>query len=145
MSRVVSARTVRRVRARANSLCEYCKIPEIFAHVEFEIDHIIARVHGGKDSDDNLAWACLLCNSRKGPNIASVDPNTQRRLFLFHPRLDLWPEHFRMSEGLIIPKSSKGRATVALLQVNSPEAFIFRRTIDQLDDGYAKLVVQRCI
>ena len=42
----------------------------------FQIDHVIARKHGGGTSDDNLAFACFYCSSHKGPNIAGLDPRS---------------------------------------------------------------------
>jgi hypothetical protein len=32
---------------RAGSACEYCLMPQIFFPAAFQIDHIIARQHGG--------------------------------------------------------------------------------------------------
>ena len=59
-------------------------------------DHITAVQHGGRPAADNLALACCDCNLLKGPNIASVDPESGRMVRLFHPRRDKWAEHFRL-------------------------------------------------
>ena len=45
---------------RARSCCEYCLMPQAFDRATFEIDHIIARSHGGASEADNLALACFL-------------------------------------------------------------------------------------
>lgn len=67
MSRI-SAGTARLVRRRAAARCGYCHFPEAHAALPFQIDHIIARQHGGGSALPNLALACLfigsLCASR---------------------------------------------------------------------------------
>jgi hypothetical protein len=145
MSRVVSKRTARRVQVRANFMCEYCKLPDSLGFADFEIDHIIAKAHLGDDQLDNLAWACFLCNVNKGPNIASVDPEAGRVTSLFHPRRNRWSTHFQLSEGLLIPRTAKGRATLFLLKLNAPQTFGLRRTFEQFDPDYANRVVRRCV
>ncbi len=72
--------TKRFVRTRANERCEYCQIHQrIYPDFTFHIEHIVARQHGGRDETDNLALACHLCNSKKGPNLSSVDPDPGRQ------------------------------------------------------------------
>ncbi|HEY1377135.1 MAG TPA: HNH endonuclease signature motif containing protein, partial [Gemmataceae bacterium] len=63
----------------------------------FEVDHVIARQHGGRTVLSNLALSCLHCNSHKGPNIAGLDPlaSGTRPVRLFHPRRHKWDRHFR--------------------------------------------------
>ncbi len=79
------------VRERAGNRCEYCRIhQDQDAFFKFPVDHIIALQHGGKTESDNLCLSCYRCNSHKGPNIASIDPETRDlvRLFLFMALLD---------------------------------------------------------
>jgi 5-methylcytosine-specific restriction endonuclease McrA len=78
------------VRVRAQVRCEYCHLPEEVDFARYEIDHIIAEQHVGQTELENLAYACFDCNKHKGPNIASVDPRTGMRtwLFIFNPRTD---------------------------------------------------------
>ncbi len=45
---------------RAGGQCEYCLTPEVAVLMSLEIDHIIARKHGGKTETDNLALSCSL-------------------------------------------------------------------------------------
>jgi hypothetical protein len=89
-------------------MCEYCKLPDSLAFADFEIDHVIARAHGGSSAIGNLAWSCLLCNMNEGPNLASIDNATGNVSKLFHPRLNRWSFHLRLSEGLIIPRTAAG-------------------------------------
>jgi 5-methylcytosine-specific restriction endonuclease McrA len=60
-----------------------------------EADHVIAEKHGGATSLENLAWACFYCNRFNGSDFASVDPASQKIVFLFHPREQRWNRHFR--------------------------------------------------
>jgi 5-methylcytosine-specific restriction endonuclease McrA len=50
---------VREIWRRAGAACEYCRMPQRFYPVPFQIDHIIARQHGGDTALRNLALACL--------------------------------------------------------------------------------------
>lgn len=108
------------VRRRAQGRCEYCLIPEVYVTLH-EPDHVIAVQHRGATSAENLALACFDCNRRKGPNLSSVDPETGQVVSLFHPRLDQWKAQFRLDGPWIIGLTAKGRATVELLQFNTPE------------------------
>ena len=111
-----------RIRARAQGRCEYCHLPEEADFAQYEIDHVIAEQHGGQTALENLAYACFDCNKRKGPNIASVDPHTSVRTWLFNPRTDRWDEHFRLNEdGTITGLTAEGRATARLLVLNAPD------------------------
>lgn len=109
------------VQDRAQGGCEYCLLPEAADFVRYELDHIIAEQHGGQTALENLAYACLDCNRRKGPNIASIDPHTGERTWLFHPRMQQWQEHFRLcKDGTIVGLTPEGRATAFLLRFNDP-------------------------
>ena len=117
------------VRQRAQGRCEYCLIHEedfLFAH---EPDHIIATQHGGPTTEENLALACADCNRRKGPNLSSVDPDSNAIVRLFHPRRDRWAEHFALDGQRIVGLTPAGRATVFLLQLNSDERTRMRRRL----------------
>jgi hypothetical protein len=58
------------------------------------------------------------CNSRKGPNLAGVDPRTKRLTELFNPRLHAWSNHFIRKGAFLRGTSAIGRATVAALNMN---------------------------
>ncbi len=78
---------------RANSHCEYCRLPAL-EWLRFQIDHVIAEKHHGRTEEGNLALSCFHCNSFKGPNISGVDPLTGKITRPFHPRRDAWDKHF---------------------------------------------------
>jgi len=128
--------TKRFVRTRANERCEYCRIHQRFyPDFTFHIEHIVARQHGGGDEADNLALSCHLCNSKKGPNLSSLDPDTGLLTRLFHPRTDRWNEQFRDAEdGRIVGLTDVGRTTVHLLDMNSEIRTRIRREIRLLGE-----------
>jgi hypothetical protein len=110
------------VRERAEHRCEYCRLPQRFAPaVRFHIEHIRARQHRGDDHLENLALACPRCNSFKGPNLASHDPQTDEQVSVFNPRLHLWDEHFALDGVRVVGLTAIGRATVELLNMNEEE------------------------
>jgi hypothetical protein len=114
---------------RADDCCEYCQLPRAYSRIPFEIDHIIARKHGGRTTASNLALSCFYCNTYKGPNLAGVDPVLGRIIRLFHPRRHKWSAHFRWEGPTLVGKTPIGRATIAVLQVNHPEAVAARRAL----------------
>jgi len=122
------------VRIRAKFQCEYCRMPEIVAMTDFEIDHIIARSHGGETNAGNLALACFHCNSFKGPNLAGIDPHSRRIVRLFHPRKDRWKAHFTWSGPLLIGQSRIARSTLAVLRINNLDSLIVRQEL--IEEGY---------
>lgn len=121
------------VRKRAQSTCEYCRLAQVFSAIPFEIDHIIAQKHGGPTQEENLALSCFYCNSRKGPNIAGVDPASGRIVRLYHPRKDRWSRHFEWAGAVLQGKTATGRATIVVLSMNDPDAVAVREAL--LDEG----------
>jgi hypothetical protein len=110
------------VRQRAERRCEYCHFHEEDLPLwPFHLDHVIAEQHSGNDDPSNLAWACQRCNLCKGTNLSAVDPDSSAIVRLFNPRTDKWEEHFTLSGNYIMGVTPAGRATVWLLQMNSPE------------------------
>jgi len=109
------------VAARARHRCEYCRAPEVVFNLSFEVEHIIPPGAGGAEDDANLALACRSCNVFKSDFIEAIDPHTQTTVRLFSPRVDRWNEHFRsLRNGEIEGRTEIGRATVALLRMNTP-------------------------
>ena len=46
------------VRALYDFRCGYCGVTETESGGQLEIDHFLPRSHGGKDTLDNLVYAC---------------------------------------------------------------------------------------
>jgi hypothetical protein len=90
------------------------------------MDHIIAEKHGGQTVESNLALACTHCNAHKGPNIAGLDNATGEITRLFHPRIDVWEEHFLFRGLFLEGRTAVGRATVAVLAMNDADQLSVR-------------------
>jgi hypothetical protein len=106
------------VRQRAQNCCEYCRMPQIYDEIPFEVDHIVAEQHGGKTVPSNLALACFADNHHEGPNLAGVDPKSRKRAWLFHPRRHGWARHFRWDGPILIGRTAVGRVTIVVLGIN---------------------------
>ena len=122
------------VQARARDACEYCLMP---TRSLFHVDHIVPSARWaeyleaerlieqpvsdrGASHIDNFAWACPHCNTSKGDRIQGRVG--QRMSRLFHPRRDLWNEHFVLTGGhlLIEGVTDIGKATKHVLGFNRP-------------------------
>lgn len=117
----MNARLRQLVRKRADFQCEYCRLREnVMAKISFHVEHIVAVKHGGDDDPRNLALACDRCNLHKGSNLAGIDPADGKMVALFHPRIDQWNDHFGWAGLEIDGKTPIGRATIRVLELNSP-------------------------
>jgi len=116
---IVTANQKKTIRKLANYCCEYCRLGEEDRAAKFQIDHIIPIKHGGEDTINNLCLACLLCNSYKGPNVATLDPATGEATKLFDPRNQQWEVHFKIhTDATLIGLTPEGRATIQVLRIN---------------------------
>lgn len=118
------------VRARGQRRCEYCRIHEDdLPAFPFHIEHIVATKHGGTDERDNLAWSCHHCNLAKSSNLSGIDPVSGRLAPLFNPRTQNWVRHFKRQGPKLVGRTSSGRATIVVLNVNSPQRIDLRRLL----------------
>jgi hypothetical protein len=123
----MDAATRELVRERASGRCEYCGLPQsAVPFFTFHIEHIRARQHQGGDDPLNLALACPDCNAKKGPNVATVSPDSGHLVELFSPRLHRWEDHFTAIGPEIVGTTEIGRATVQLLDMNEEERVVLR-------------------
>ena len=129
MSSKISKAARKLIASRANFRCEYCRKPEIIANFGFHVEHIIGRQHGGTDRLSNLAYACSWCNWKKGPNIATILFEGGDLLPLFNPRTNIWHEHFKVEEGLLIEKTDIAKGTIKLLAMNTVELILERKAL----------------
>lgn len=121
------------VAARAGHRCEYCHLPTRGQVATFPIDHITPRHAGGTTAPDNLALTCPHCNAHKWTAVEEIDPDTGRPVRLFHPRQDVWDEHFAWSgAGEITGRTAVGRATVTTLRMNDPDMTELRMLLAEL-------------
>jgi len=120
------------VARRAHHRCEYCLIHENDIAFRPHIDHIVSRKHGGLSDIENLAYACVICNRSKGSDVAAIDSRSGEIVRLFHPRRDLWGDHFQLDGISIRAISDVGRATSELLKFNAPERLAERSLLQSL-------------
>jgi len=137
----MNLRLERLVWRRARRVCEYCQMPQEYDDLPFQIDHIIARKHGGLTTARNLSLACFLCNNHKGPNIAGRDPRTGRIVRLFHPRRHKWQEHFQWDGPRLVGRTAIGRATIAVLEINLTQRVALRQAL--IDEGLFPPAIER--
>ena len=126
MTRYISPQIRQLVAIRALYKCEYCLLPEAVVMLKFQIEHIISIQHGGKTILANLAYACPICNSRKGPNIGTILEDEDLFIRFFNPRKHDWQEHFEIKKGLILPKTDIGQGTIKILNFNTTEQVLER-------------------
>jgi hypothetical protein len=119
----------RLVWGRAKGLCEYCHMPQAADDAAFEIDHIIARKHIGQTVASNLCLSCYYCNSFKGSDLTSIDPETRKITPLFNPRRHTWAKHFRWQGAYLLGLTPVGRVTIALLHINDEYRVALREAL----------------
>ena len=90
------------------------------------VEHIVPSKHGGSDSPDNLALACIDCNLHKGSNLTGIDPESGQLTELFHPRRHQWDDHFAWNGINIVGNTSIGRTTIRVLNMNSEDQLALR-------------------
>jgi hypothetical protein len=73
-----------------------------------------------------LALACPSCNLKKSDRETATDPLTDESVPLFHPRTDAWPKHFHWKNYELIGITPNGRATIQMLELNSPRRLMIR-------------------
>ena len=116
---------------RAGATCEYCRSPDAFSPQSFAAEHIIPRSGGGLTKLENLAWSCQGCNAHKYNKTEGWDAAAGRKVATFHPRLQLWREHFvwGFDATIILGTTPSGRATVEELKLNRPTVVNLRRVL----------------
>jgi len=117
---------------RAAAICEYCRVPQLFDPLPFGLDHIRPQYHHGLSVEENLCLCCFHDNSFKAVNVAGYDPLTGVLSELYHPRRELWHDHFEVDDGRVVGKTGKGRTTLDVLRMNLPERIEHRRLLAAL-------------
>jgi hypothetical protein len=111
---------------RANDRCEYCGIAQRGQVATFHIDHIVPVVAGGATIAENLALACVSCSLRKGARQELEDLETSKIVSIFHPRQQVWKEHFAWNGVQVMGLTATGRATVQALDLNRSTMLVIR-------------------
>jgi len=117
--------------------CAYCRSPQALMNVAYEVDHIVPENAGGPTISGNLALACPLCNGYKGAQTHGREPESGRRVSLYHPRTQRWSRHFQWSDDrcTIVGRTQCGRATVTALRLNNPYLLRLRRIWVMIGSG----------
>jgi hypothetical protein len=146
MTDYVSVALRRLVATRALGLCEYCLIHEDDTFFGCQIEHVIARKHGGATAPENLAYACLYCNAHKGSDIASIAPGSSKVTRLYNPRTDRWSDHFRLHphDLTMHAKTDVGAVPLQLLQLNHSDRLVERESLREIG-GYPVSQVHQLI
>ena len=118
--------TVRSVRERAEDRCEYCQMHQALQGATFHVEHIVPKARGGPFELGNLAWCCPGCNLHKSDRTEALDSESGVVVALFHPRRDVWPDHFRWEGYTLCGLTAAGRATVTALDLNHPRRITIR-------------------
>jgi HNH endonuclease len=116
------------VRERAGRRCEYCRLHEEEAgRLAFQVEHIIARQHGGTDDPSGLCYACPHCSWAKGPNLVGL---LGGKLYpLFNPRRQSWHRHFQWKLTTLAGKTKTGIVTIQVLNINDPARVMLRENL----------------
>ncbi|MBN2303855.1 MAG: HNH endonuclease [Anaerolineae bacterium] len=123
------------VRERARDCCEYCRLPAPAGTVAFHVDHIIPVKHGGSDDLDNLCLACYKCNAHKSHDLTGIDPSTGEIARLYHPRHQVWGDHFALQADMQIEGiTPEGRTTIRVLQMNDTDRVANRQILAELGE-----------
>jgi hypothetical protein len=109
--------------------CAYCQTTQANSGYPMIVDHVVPGSKGGNTEFDNLCFACHRCNEFKGATTALEDPLSGEMTPLFHPRRQVWPEHFTWdATGIrIIGVTAVGRVTVITLNMNNEAILDARR------------------
>jgi HNH endonuclease len=129
MSSLINEELRRLVAYRADHLCEYCLIHESDGLLDFQVDHIISRKHGGATESQNLAYACPFCNRQKGSDLGTILPSSGKLIRFFHPRNDTWSVHFKLREATIEPLTEIAEGTIRILGFNHPDRLLERQLL----------------
>ncbi len=118
-----------RLAIHARHRCGYCLSSVALTGSLMTIDHIIPLALGGTTDEANLWLACRRCNEYKHMQTHGSDPESGDTVALFHPRQQLWSDHFSWSnDGTHIQGiTACGRVTVIALQLNHATIVTTRR------------------
>jgi hypothetical protein len=117
---VIPASPRRLVLQRAGDRCEYCGLSQAGQVATFHIDHVIPVVANGETVAENLALACVSCSLRKSARQTVQDPETLAVVPIFHPRQQIWHDHFQWNGTEIVGLTAIGRGTIQALDLNRP-------------------------
>ncbi len=126
MGKYIPAALRRLVEERAGSRCEYCLLHREDMFFKGVPDHIIAEKHGGATEADNLAYACVVCNTAKGSDLGSIATGSGQLVRFYNPRTDVWSDQFRVEGARIEPLTEVAEVTARILGFNDADRVLER-------------------
>lgn len=136
MSRKYIKKTTReKIKKGANGACEYCKTIRAYSSSPFAIEHVIPLAKKGSNAFENLAYSCNNCNLAKNIATSAIDSVTNIEVSLFHPRKQVWKNHFKWSNNFLKMQglTPVGRATITKLNTNRIENINLRAVLIGID------------
>jgi hypothetical protein len=125
----IPAEMRRLVVGRAHRRCEYSLIHEDDTYFGCEVDHVVSEKHGGPTVVENLAYACLVCNRNQGSDLGSILVPGGDLIRFFHPRTDVWSDHFSLDGVVIKPLTAIGQVTERIFRFNAIERLMEREAL----------------
>jgi 5-methylcytosine-specific restriction endonuclease McrA len=77
-----------------------------------DVEHIIPKSQGGLTELSNLALSCHGCNLAKSDKTNAEDAVSGTLVRLFHPRRDVWHEHFLWANNFTLSSGALRRAAL---------------------------------
>jgi len=84
--------TRRNVFERDRFICQYCGVR--FDHQSLNIDHVVPRDKGGRNTWENVVCSCVPCNTRKGNRL----PADIQMFPINEPKVPRWRPFFSVSQ-----------------------------------------------
>jgi len=122
---MVSQTLRKSIRVLYDFRCGYCGVAETESGGQLEIDHFRPRSRGGKDTLDNLLYACPTCNRFKGDYWPV--PEASPDLMLLHPQRDDLSAHIGSPpDGRLIGLTKRGWFHIQRLRLNRAQLIELR-------------------
>lgn len=131
---VLNSQTKAQILEYSNGLCEFCHSQAEYAFTPYSIETIVPQARDGRIEARNLALSCQGCSNHKYKKTEGLDTVSGETVELFHPRKDVWKEHFAWNEdaSLLAGLTAKGRATIAELKLNRPTLVELRKILTKI-------------
>ena len=127
------------IRALYNFRCGYCGVAETEAGGQLEVDHFRPRSRGGKDTLDNLVYACPTCNRFKGDYWLA--PEASPDLMLIHPQQDDLSAHIgSLPDGRLIGLTRRGWFHIQRLRLNRAQLIELR--LQRVEEGRLRQILK---
>jgi hypothetical protein len=83
-------------------------------------------------AEDNLAYACMICNRLKGSDLGSISQGTGELVRFFNPRIDRWEDNFELNGAYIKTLTEIGEVTARIFDFSGEERVLEREELISL-------------